>query len=813
VRSDSQSGRPDRLRDLFCRALELDPAAQKAFLDEACAGDDGLRAEVESLLCEREEASDFFEAPAWRSDLLPPGTRIGRYRIERLLGEGGMGQVYLARQDLPEREVALKLIRPGLMSRSLSRRFEQEAHLLGLMQHPGIAQVYEAGTADTSWGPQPFFAMEYIEGRSISDYVRDGRLDIHDRLQLFVKVCEAVHHAHLKGVIHRDLKPDNILVDGSCRPRILDFGVARATDSDLRTTTLQTGMGQLIGTIPYMSPEQVIGDPVELDTRSDIYSLGVVCYELLADRLPQEFRDSSIPEAARLIREVDPTRLSSIDRLFRGDIEIICMKALAKEKERRYQSAAQFASDIKRYLNNEPIEARPASTIYQLRKFTRRNRGLVAGVCAAFLLLILGTAGTSWQAFHATRSARLAGERLVSMKAARQRAEERVEETEEVTAFLEELLSSLSPRDLGRDVRVQDVLDRASRTLEASLSDRPVVEARLNEVLGRSYRELGLFDKAAEHLIRAHKIRLARFGENHRDTLQSMQHLALLDKEQGLYPKVKTEFERIYAMSRASLGDSDPFTIEVMSNLARACLNTGDVEQAATVAEAAVEAGRRSLDESHPITVESMETLAELRYYQRDLPGAQALFEGVVEIRLEILGDSHPDTLSAMNGLAIALSGQKLWRKSETIHRRMLSIKEDLLGPSHPHTLVSMYNLALLLQKQDHFEESETLLKTAIDRSRSNTGLSDDHWCLGTLLSIYGSQLITLERFEEAEPCLLEALDIMTDSMGSGHVERRQCLQSLISLYRATGRPQEASSCSSMLERAEKRAEKPPRED
>ena len=550
-------------------------------------------------------------------------------------------------------------------------------------------------------------------------------------------------------------------------------------------------MGQLIGTVPYMSPEQVAGDPAELDTRSDVYALGVVCYELLAGRLPHEFGGTSIPEAARLILDEDPARLSSIDTAFRGDIDIIISKALEKDKQRRYQSAAQLASDVERYLHDQPIEARRASTFYQLRKFARRNRGLVAGIVAAFALLVLGFATTTWQALRATANAEQADDRSV--------------EAEEITGFLEGLLSSISPGDLGRDVRVQDVLDRASQTLESELSHRPKVVARLHEVIGRAYRELGLFAGAAPHLASSLEIRRSLFGEHHPDTLRSLYHLALLDRDQGFYPKAAVGFRKTLEISRDIHGDADRFTIEIMSHLARASLHNGDLEGAAVAAGEALETSRRTLDEHHPVRVDSMETFARLRSYQGKQAAAQGLFERCVELRSESLGASHPDTLRALNGVAIALSGQDLWPESEAIHRQIISIKEEWMGPKHPQTLSSMYNLALDLKKQSRHAASEALLVEAISRARMST-LSRSYWCLGTLLSIYGHLLLTLERFEEAEEKLLEALDIMTGTIGPKHEERVQCVRWLATLYQALGQPKKAAEYTALADSVEEPA-------
>lgn len=321
------------------------------------------------------------------SDTLPDS--IGKYSIKRVIASGGMGIVYEARQENPRRAVAVKVMNRGVASKSAMRRFEFEAQVLGRLRHPGIAQIYEAGTHSAGGVDVPYFAMEYIpNAQTITQFAFERRLNTRERLKLFAQVCEAVHHGHQKGVIHRDLKPSNILVDSSGQVKIIDFGVARGTDSDLALTTQQTDMGQLIGTLQYMSPEQVQADPNDIDTRSDVYALGVVLFELLTERLPYDVREVAIHEATRVIREGQPTRLSLINKTLRGDVETIALKALEKDRTRRYQSASDFGMDIQRYLSNEPIAARPPSMVYRLGKFVRRRRVPLA--MAAVVALALG---------------------------------------------------------------------------------------------------------------------------------------------------------------------------------------------------------------------------------------------------------------------------------------------------------------------------------------------------------------------------------------------------------------------------------------
>ncbi|HYL39540.1 MAG TPA: serine/threonine-protein kinase [Bryobacteraceae bacterium] len=402
-----------KIERLYHSALELEEIQRAAFLQQACAGDKSIEREVISLLAESEGTGDFLEAPALEvaarelaASTVPAGhshpAAIGRYRIIRLLGEGGMGTVYEAEQEEPRRVVALKVIKLGLATPDRLRRFRQESQALARLQHPGIAQIYEFNTADTGFGPQPYFAMEFIRGLPLRQYADAHRLDTRQKLALMVKVCEAVHHAHQRGLIHRDLKPGNILVDETGQPKVLDFGVARVIEADspegAAHLTMQTGLGQLVGTLAYMSPEQALGDPLEVDIRSDVYSLGVILYVLLSGQLPYEVSHRQLPEAARVICEQEPASLSSMSRNYRGDIETLVRKALEKDKTRRYASAAELASDIQHYLNNEPIMARPPSAGYQLKKFARRHRAGVAVGGLALVALFGATVSVAWEA-------------------------------------------------------------------------------------------------------------------------------------------------------------------------------------------------------------------------------------------------------------------------------------------------------------------------------------------------------------------------------------------------------------------------------
>ncbi len=492
--------------------------------------------------------------------------QIGSYKIIRTIGEGGMGTVYEAEQENPKRTVALKVIRAGLASAGLLKRFELESQVLGRLQHPGIGQIYQAGTADTESGKRPYFAMEYVRGVDLRQHVNQKNLNTRERLDLLAKICDAVHHAHQKGVIHRDLKPGNILVDQSGQPKILDFGVARATDSDMQVTTMQTDVGQLIGTLQYMSPEQVAADPNDLDTRSDVYALGVIAYEMLTGQVPYNLKNKMIHEAARIIREDEPTALSATSRVFRGDIETIVVKAMEKEKERRYQSAAGLAEDVRRYLKDQPILARPQSAIYQLQKFAKRNKALAGGVVVAMSALVIGMT-TSTYLYIQADSARqgeaeqriLAQEREAETVVERDNAKREAETAKQVQKFMIDLFKISNPSEAkGNTITAREIMDKAAERIDQELAGQPKIQAPLLRTISNVYRSLGLYDQALP--LAQHALRLSKEvnGNEHPDVADSLNDLATVLQDQGKNTEAEKLLRQALDMRRKLLGDEHP---------------------------------------------------------------------------------------------------------------------------------------------------------------------------------------------------------------------------------------------------------------
>ena len=675
---------------------------------------------------------------------------IGSYRIIRLLGEGGMGAVYEAEQDQPRRRVALKVIKSAWADRELLRRFELESQTLGRLHHPGIAQIYEAGAAETGFGSQPFFAMEIIHGKPLIEYAEAKHLNTRQRLALMIQICEAVEHAHQRGIIHRDLKPGNILMEENGQPKILDFGLARVTDGDMQATR-QTDMGQLLGTLAYMSPEQVTADPLALDTRSDVYALGVILYELLAGRLPYEV-SRHVYEVVRTIQQVDPKPLSSINRAYRGDIETIAAKALEKDKTRRYGSAAELAADIRRYLEDRPIAAKPASTSYQLRKFARRNKVLVTGTFAVFLTLIVGVVVSTWQAVRARR--------------AEVRAQAETATAQAVVDFLQnDLLAQASANKQAGpktkpdpDLKVRTALDRAAERIEGKFAKQPEVEAEIRQTIGQTYYDLGLYPEGRKQLEQALTLRRRVLGPDNPKTIETMLSLGLTALVQDKYAEAEEIDNRALEISRRVLGPENPVTLKCTSAVVNLYLAQHKAAQTEALAKQALEISRRVLGPEHPDTLYAAGNLAASYAGQGKYAQDAALLAPVLEISRRVLGPEHPETLDYMRGLSYAYVMQGKEAQADEMDQQLLQILRRDLGPEHPATLTALYNVTAGDLREGKNAEAEELARDALEIKRRIFGPEDRRTLnsMRQLAEAYQGQ----GRYAEAEELDAKVLEI-----------------------------------------------------
>jgi eukaryotic-like serine/threonine-protein kinase len=664
-----------------------------------------------------------------------PEVRIGPYRLLEKLGEGGMGTVWVAEQTRPvRRRVALKVIKAGMDSQEILQRFEAERQALALMSHRNIATVLDAGTSETGL---PYFVMELVAGVPLTQYCDERKASIPERLKLFVAVCHAIQHAHQKGVLHRDIKPANILVsmeEGEPVPKVIDFGVAKALHKRLIDRPMHTELGQVVGTLEYMSPEQA-DITWDIDTRSDVYALGVVLYELLVGSTPLQADTlrgaASFSETLRLIREVDPEKPSArlmgaadtlgslstkrgtdparLAREVRGELDWIVMKALEKDRSRRYEAAFALARDVERYLHDQPVEAGPPSRRYRLGKFVRRHRVEVVAVVAGVGLLVAAVAVSTWQAVRATRAEKTAAA---------------------VSAFLQDDL--LGQADLanqpaagpGRDpdLTVRTLLDRAAGRIEGKFRGQPLTEAAIRMTIGRAYWALGRYAEAQPQIERSVALYEAELGADHPVTLAGKSRLAYLYGAQGRYDRAEPLAEEVVRAQTARLGATHPDTLTSTNNLAQVYRGQKKYAQAEPLYLEVVRADTATLGGDHTETLRAKTNLAALYRNQARYDLAEPLYEEVVRVGTLKIGADHPDTLVAKNGLGAVYMGEGRYDEAEALFREVLDVRTEALGADHPDTLTTRHNLALTYQARKRCDLAVPLFREVIEASTRMLG-------------------------------------------------------------------------------------------
>ncbi|RMF74484.1 MAG: serine/threonine protein kinase [Planctomycetota bacterium] len=816
-----------KLEELFAAALKQPtPEARTAFLEGACGDDPELRLRVQELIIAHEEADSFLETPAVDLDVTVESRtqpapeaeqRIGPYRVLQEIGEGGFGVVYMAEQEQPvRRRVAIKVIKLGMDTRAVIARFEAERQALAMMDHPNIARVLDAGATEAG---RPYFVMELVRGMPITAYCKQNRLSLRDRLKLFLPVCHAVHHAHQKGIIHRDLKPSNILVtlqDHVPTPKVIDFGIAKATRQRLTDKTLFTEIRQFIGTPEYMSPDQAEVSGLDVDVRTDIYSLGVVLYELLTGVTPLDaklLRKKGVEEIRRVLREVDApipsARLRALldedraraeqfgslgemmPRRLKGDLDWIVMKALEKDRTRRYQSASDLIRDIERHLEDKPVSAGPPSFRYRAAKFIRRNRSIVAAATVICFAVLGGLAlAISGWAQASSANAALAVERDKARRAAHAAEQARVSESlhrraaETTNHFLREMLRSVDPtQSRGREVTVRYVLDEAARRIDdGAMLDQPLVEADIRETLGETYGALGLYALAQRQYEKAYARRLEVSGAEDAAALRCRSMLAEALVAQFQFQQAEPIARAAYEGLTKTLGAVHPDTLAARSRLAQALAGLGRLDEAEREHRQTLTLRRRVLGADDVRTIRSLVHLASVQASQGRLAQAEVSLRETLDRAQRVLGPQHPDVMNIMNHLAQVYESLARYADAEALYRQSWELDQRILGAGHPRTQISMNSLLRVLRLQGKTEQTRPLVQARLDQLRREAARHD---APPLALHAYAWELLTCEPADLRNPA--EALRAARTCVERDGGRDANFLETLALAYRQTG--------------------------
>jgi eukaryotic-like serine/threonine-protein kinase len=804
-------------------ALDRVESERAAFLEAACAGDDSLRREAEALLARERQAENYLEAPPLAGRLVPDENRIDaagtleagqvfaqRFQLVRKLGEGGMGQVWLAEQTSPvRRQVALKLIKAGMYDESVVQRFQSERQSLAIMDHPAIAKVFDAGATPQG---QPYFVMEYVPGLPITEYCDQKKLRIRERLELFIQACEGVQHAHQKAIIHRDLKPANILVlevDGKPEPRIIDFGLAKATTLQVAGQSLFTQLGHFVGTPAYMSPEQVDPNVRDIDTRTDVYSLGVVLYVLLAGLQPFETKQRQkqpLDELLRKLREEEPpcpsTKVSTdrdttaataeargteprhLVRVLRGDLDWITMKALDKDRARRYGAPSELAADIHRYLDHRPVLARPAGTGYRLRKYTRRHRVAVS-VAAGLVLLLAGFVGV-----QAVELRRITGERDRANRE-RDRANQERDRATRITDFMTDMFKVSEPNQArGNSVTAREILDKASKDIGIGLAKDPEVQAEMMRVMSRTYAALGLYARAHELAERSLDARLSLLGPDDPKTLESMSQMATVLIAEGHYPEAEKLGRQAAAGERRILGVGDPVTLETMDHLAVVLGDLGHPDEYEKLEREVVEVGTRSLGPDNEQILRAKGNLGVALWEQARYADAEQVYRQVIDVERRVLGSDDARILGPMGNLGLVLEREGRLAEAEQEFRDTLAIDRRVLGPEHPDTALDMDHLANLLSAEGRLADAEQMSREELAIRLRVLGPEHPRTLI-TKINL-SDELLKEGHLHEAEKLQRETLTTQTRIAGPENPDTLEMQTYLIKSLNAEGRYPEA---------------------
>lgn len=752
----------EKMSELF-EALRNRPLAERRDELDRRKIDGLLRDQLERLFAKHDEESPLdaegpgvavtgIAAALVADDELP--THIGPHRVVRRIGEGGMGVVYEIEQEAPRRRAAAKVIKRGMDTRQFIERFESERQTLAMMEHHAIAQVLSAGATD---GGRPYFVMEYVDGVPLLQHCDEARLTTRERLALFARVCDAIQHAHQKGVIHRDIKPSNVLAtlrDGVAEPKVIDFGVARVFTGDAASNTRITQLGQVIGTPMYMSPEQAEQRTGDIDTRSDIYSLGVLLYELLTGSTPfdeTKLASSGFAEMLRIISSQQPARpstrcndndesatLSSLRRMtpgqlrstLKGDLDWIVLKCLEKDPNHRYGSTSELAADIRNYLDNRPVLAGPQSASYRLRKFVARNKPQVAAGIAVLIVLVLGVAGTSaglvWALDERTRAEQASRDEASARQDAQRNADAALREAdtaEAVVSFLlDDLLAAADPaRTDDRGLSVREAVLAASQRVDGRFEERPAVEARVRNTIARTLTQLGAFAEAEAHLRRERQLLASLSGESSDGAVAAQQALVTNLMQQNRFPEAIELGEELLALIEVSNLSDEEFRLAALGNLGVAHLQLGLYAEATPILEQTLAAKRDVLGERHQSTLTSIHNLSglygQLGEYERSLELARQAYEG----RLEVLGPGDPRTFGSLNLVTWMLRTLSRHDEFDAVMHNAIADAQHRLGPDHSTTIELIKTLALQKFQTENFSDAEEMFRRVM-----NIQIADD---------------------------------------------------------------------------------------